>query len=251
MHSAVGQQARRRGLPGRPPGPRAGGTVADIVILGRCSRDDRSCRPAHLGSRRRHRRGKSPCWPHYQRWVCEDERHRDDGQVVGPPRPSGRGPRRGVMASAKWTGDVSSRGRTVPGVERLAKWARAASIWSASRTRRCRAWRERGGLHAPTIGRGADGKHSRMGTRYGMAVGDRRALRMPTRAPGERCREWLRQLARSDTVSSVASLERRLRRQAEFLRDEIAEARQAGLSWAAIGALVGVPADVVRTIHDE
>jgi hypothetical protein len=84
-----------------------------------------------------------------------------------------------------------------------------------------------------------------------MAVGDRRAQRMPTRAPGERCREWLRQLARSDTVSPVASLERRLRRQAEFLRDEIAEARQAGLSWAAIGALVGVPADVVRTIHDD
>jgi putative NADH-flavin reductase len=52
-------------------------------------------------------------------------------------------------------------------------------------------------------------------------------------------------------VPSVSSLERRLKRQVEFLRDEIAEARRAGLSWATISALVGVPADVVRTIHDE
>jgi hypothetical protein len=52
-------------------------------------------------------------------------------------------------------------------------------------------------------------------------------------------------------VPSVASLEQRLKRQVEFLRDEIAEARRAGLSWATISALVGVPTDVVRTIHDE
>jgi hypothetical protein len=52
-------------------------------------------------------------------------------------------------------------------------------------------------------------------------------------------------------VSPVTSFERRLQRQLELLRDEIAEARRAGLSWATIGALVDVPADVVRTIHDE
>jgi hypothetical protein len=95
------------------------------------------------------------------------------------------------------------------------------------------------------------GKDARMSSRYGAAVRDRSAQGTPARAPGERCREWFRQISRSDMVPSVASLEQRLKRQVEFLRDEIAEARRAGLSWATISALVGVPTDVVRTIHDE
>jgi hypothetical protein len=90
-----------------------------------------------------------------------------------------------------------------------------------------------------------------MGSRHGMAVRDRAAPRTPTSAPGERRREWPRQISRSDTVPSFGSIERSLERQVEHLSDAIAEARHAGLSWATIGAIVGVPAAVVRTIHDE
>ena len=47
----------------------------------------------------------------------------------------------------------------------------------------------------------------------------------------------------------LAALEQGLKRQLELLRDEIAQARSAGLSWSAIGAMVGLHPDVVRSIH--
>jgi hypothetical protein len=49
----------------------------------------------------------------------------------------------------------------------------------------------------------------------------------------------------------LAALEQGLKRQLELLRDEIAQARSAGLSWSAIGAMVGLHPDVVRSIHAE
>jgi hypothetical protein len=47
----------------------------------------------------------------------------------------------------------------------------------------------------------------------------------------------------------LAALEQGLKRQLELLRDEIAQARSAGLSWPDIGAMIGLHPDVVRSIH--
>jgi hypothetical protein len=62
----------------------------------------------------------------------------------------------------------------------------------------------------------------------------------------EQVRAWFG--ARKPT-QPLAALEQGLKRQLELLRDEIAQARSAGLSWSAIGAMVGLHPDVVRSIH--
>jgi hypothetical protein len=69
----------------------------------------------------------------------------------------------------------------------------------------------------------------------------------------DRTRDWLRHLSgrRTDLASSAGELKRRLNRQLELLRDEIAQARRAGFSWNSIGAMVGLEPDTVRSIHAE
>jgi hypothetical protein len=64
----------------------------------------------------------------------------------------------------------------------------------------------------------------------------------------EQVRQWFGQLVGSRKGAPLAALERGLKRQLEMLRDEIAQARSAGLSWSAIGAMVGLHPDVVRSI---
>ena len=66
-----------------------------------------------------------------------------------------------------------------------------------------------------------------------------------------RVRRWLRSIAHSKETLPTDELKQRLNRQLELLRDEIAEARWAGLSWSAIGAMVGLAPDAVQTIHAE
>jgi hypothetical protein len=63
----------------------------------------------------------------------------------------------------------------------------------------------------------------------------------------EHVREWFGRRK----ASPLAGLEKGLKRQLEMLRDEIAQARSAGLSWSAIGKMVGLHPDVVRSIHAE
>lgn len=69
----------------------------------------------------------------------------------------------------------------------------------------------------------------------------------------DRTRDWIRHLSerRTDIASSASELKRRLNRQLELLRDEIAQARRAGFSWSSIGAMVGLEPDTVRSIHAE
>jgi hypothetical protein len=64
----------------------------------------------------------------------------------------------------------------------------------------------------------------------------------------EGVRQWFGQLVGSRKGNPLAGVERGLKRQLELLRDEIAQARSAGLSWSAIGAMVGLHPDVVRSI---
>ena len=45
--------------------------------------------------------------------------------------------------------------------------------------------------------------------------------------------------------SPLAGLEKGLKRQLEMLRDEIAQARSAGLSWTAIGKMIGLTAEQI------
>jgi hypothetical protein len=73
------------------------------------------------------------------------------------------------------------------------------------------------------------------------------ARNLPRSIHAENVREWF---GRRKT-SPLASLEKGLKRQLELLRDEIAQARGAGLSWSAIGQMVGLHPDVVRSIHAE
>jgi hypothetical protein len=75
----------------------------------------------------------------------------------------------------------------------------------------------------------------------------RRNLPKPVRT--EQVRQWFGQLVGSRKKAPLAALEQGLKRQLELLRDEIAQARSAGLSWSAIGAMVGLHPDVVRSIH--
>jgi len=74
-----------------------------------------------------------------------------------------------------------------------------------------------------------------------------RHLHKPIRT--EQVRQWFGQLVGSRTKAPLAALEHGLKRQLELLRDEIAQARSAGLSWSAIGAMIGLHPDVVRSIH--
>jgi len=67
----------------------------------------------------------------------------------------------------------------------------------------------------------------------------------------EQVRQWFGQVVGSRTKAPLTALEHGLKRQLELLRDEIAQARSAGLSWSAIGAMVGLHPDVVRSIHAE
>jgi hypothetical protein len=66
-----------------------------------------------------------------------------------------------------------------------------------------------------------------------------------------RIRRWLKSISHAKETSPADELRLRLNRQLEFLRDEIAEARQAGFSWSAIGAMVGLTPDAVETLHAE
>jgi hypothetical protein len=79
-------------------------------------------------------------------------------------------------------------------------------------------------------------------------IGKVRYLHKPIRT--EQVRQWFGQLVGS-RKKPVAALEQGLKRQLELLRDEIAQARSAGLSWSAIGAMIGLHPDVVRSIHAE
>ena len=65
----------------------------------------------------------------------------------------------------------------------------------------------------------------------------------------EQVRQWFGQLVGSRRASPLAAVEQGLTRQLELLRDEIAQARSAGLSWSAIGAMIGLHPDLVRSIH--
>ncbi|HEY3140319.1 MAG TPA: hypothetical protein VGJ86_04280 [Acidimicrobiales bacterium] len=62
---------------------------------------------------------------------------------------------------------------------------------------------------------------------------------------------WLRSIARPSETSPSDGLKQRLNRQLELLRDEIASARRAGLSWSTIGTMVGLAPDTVQSIHAE
>jgi hypothetical protein len=78
------------------------------------------------------------------------------------------------------------------------------------------------------------------------------AKNLPKPIRTEQVRQWFGQLVGSrKNAQPLAALEQGLKRQLELLRDEIAQARSAGLSWSAIGAMVGLHPDVVRSIHAE
>jgi hypothetical protein len=76
-----------------------------------------------------------------------------------------------------------------------------------------------------------------------------RSIQKPIRT--EQVRQWFGQVVGSRTKAPLTALEHGLKRQLELLRDEIAQARSAGLSWSAIGAMIGLHPDVVRSIHAE
>ncbi|HEV7757989.1 MAG TPA: hypothetical protein VGO78_03335 [Acidimicrobiales bacterium] len=66
----------------------------------------------------------------------------------------------------------------------------------------------------------------------------------------EQVRQWFGQLVGARKgAQPLAALEQGLKRQLELLRDEIAQARSAGLSWRDIGTMIGLHPDVVRSIH--
>jgi hypothetical protein len=66
-----------------------------------------------------------------------------------------------------------------------------------------------------------------------------------------RVSRWLDSITRPTETSPSDELKQRPNRQLELLRDEITEARRAGLSWSAIGAMVGLAADTVQSIHTD
>ncbi len=66
-----------------------------------------------------------------------------------------------------------------------------------------------------------------------------------------RVHRWLESLSRPKETSVSDELRQRLNHRLELLRDEITEARRAGLSWSTIGAMVGLAPDSVRALHAE
>lgn len=68
----------------------------------------------------------------------------------------------------------------------------------------------------------------------------------------QQIRRWFSGRTQNEDPASARMIRKhRLRRQLEFFRDEIAEARRTGLSWKAIGAMLDLEPETVRSIHAE
>jgi hypothetical protein len=74
---------------------------------------------------------------------------------------------------------------------------------------------------------------------------------LPRSAHETRVRHWLKSITHSSETLPNDDLKQRLNHRLELLRDEIAEARRAGLSWSTIGTMLELAPDAVQTIHAE